>query len=110
NCDTPFSTAYRRGQVIRCPVAHGEGNYFASAEELRRIEGEGRVVFRYCDAEGETTAAADPNGSLNHIAGIVNERGNILGMMPHPENMVDPLHQGTDGQGLFQSLAARLAA
>ncbi len=102
---TAFTSAYTAGQVIRCPIAHGEGNYYADPETLARLEGEGRVVFRYCDELGRTTEAADPNGSLNHIAGIVNERGNVLGMMPHPENLIEALQGGTDGRGLFESLA-----
>ena len=105
NADTAFTRAYTAGQVVRTPVAHGEGNYFADAETIKRLEGEGRVVVRYCDENGETTKAADPNGSINHIAGIVNERGNVLGMMPHPENYVEPLQGATDGRGFFESLA-----
>ena len=104
NAKTAFTSAYTEGQVIRCPIAHGEGNYFADAETLARLEGEGRVVFRYCDENGETTDAADPNGSINHIAGILNERGNVLGMMPHPENLIEALQGGIDGRGLFESL------
>jgi phosphoribosylformylglycinamidine synthase len=105
NVATAFTSAYTQGQVIRCPIAHGEGNYFADAETLARLEGEGRVVFRYCDATGAITEAANPNGSLNGIAGIVNERGNVLGMMPHPENLIEALQGGIDGRGLFESLA-----
>jgi phosphoribosylformylglycinamidine synthase len=103
--DTAFTRAYRTAQVIDVCVAHGEGNYFADDETLRRIEGEGRVAFRYCDAAGETVADANVNGSLNAIAGIYSERLNVLGMMPHPENLVDDLVGGTDGRGLFESLA-----
>ncbi len=113
NADTAFSNAYRAGQVFRSPIAHGEGNYFAEPETLKRIEGEGRVVLRYCDAEGSRSPSANPNGAINDIAGILNERGNLLGMMPHPENLVEPLQGGTDGLGLFQSLtraAATIAA
>lgn len=104
NAQTAFSSAYAAGQVIRTPIAHGEGNYFADAETLARLEGEGRVVFRYCDTSGATTMEADPNGSVNHIAGILNEKGNVLGMMPHPENLVEPLQGGTDGRGIFESV------
>ncbi|TPQ51298.1 phosphoribosylformylglycinamidine synthase subunit PurQ [Prosthecomicrobium hirschii] len=110
NADTAFSNAYAAGAVIRNPIAHGEGNYFADAETISRLEGDGRVVFRYCDAAGETTMAADPNGSLNHIAGILNERGNVLGMMPHPEDFVEPLHGCTEGRGIFDSLVRAVAA
>ena len=105
NATTAFTSAYTDRQVIRCPIAHGEGNYFADAETLARLEGEGRVVFRYCDDKGETTAAANPNGSINSIAGILNARGNVLGMMPHPENLIEALQGGIDGRGLFESLA-----
>lgn len=106
NAHTAFSSAYRPGEVFRTPVAHGEGNYFADPETIARLEGDGRVVFRYCDATGQTGPHANPNGAMNDIAGIVNERGNVLGMMPHPENLVEPLQGGTDGRGLFESLVA----
>jgi phosphoribosylformylglycinamidine synthase I len=106
NANTAFSSAYAPGAVFRTPVAHGEGNYFADAETLARIEGEGRVVFRYCDAEGKTGPHANPNGAINDIAGILNDRGNVLGMMPHPENFVEPLQGSTEGRGIFDSLVA----
>ena len=104
--DTRFTSAYTQGQVIDVCVAHGEGNYFADPETLARIEGEGRVAFRYCDATGTITVEANRNGSLNAIAGVYSEGGNVLGMMPHPENFVEDLIGGTDGRGLFESLAA----
>lgn len=104
--DTRFTSAYRQGQVIDVCVAHGEGNYFADPETVRRLEDEGRVAFRYCDADGVLTEDANRNGSLNSIAGIYSEQRNVLGMMPHPENFVDALVGGTDGKGLFDSLAA----
>ncbi|MBE7203251.1 MAG: phosphoribosylformylglycinamidine synthase subunit PurQ [Parafilimonas terrae] len=104
--DTRFTSAYRQGQVIDVCVAHGEGNYFADPETLARIEGEGRVAFRYCDANGTITVEANRNGSLNAIAGVFSENRNVLGMMPHPENFVEGLIGGTDGRGLFDSLAA----
>ena len=103
NNDTDFTRAYAKGQVIRCPVAHHDGNYFADPETLARLEGEGRVAFRY--AEG-----TNPNGSINDIAGILNEAGNVLGMMPHPENLIEALHGGLDGRGLFESVAQAIAA
>lgn len=103
--DTNFTCAYDSGQVIEVCVAHGEGNYFTDSETLARLEGDGRVAFRYCDEGGKTGGAANPNGSVNDIAGVYSERFNILGMMPHPENLVDPLAGGTDGRGLFESLA-----
>ncbi|MBB5765409.1 phosphoribosylformylglycinamidine synthase subunit PurQ [Methylorubrum rhodesianum] len=104
--DTRFTSAYTEGQVIDVCVAHGEGNYFADSETIERLEGEGRVAFRYCDATGALTEDANRNGSLNSIAGIYSEQRNVLGMMPHPENFVDGLVGGTDGKGLFDSLAA----
>jgi len=104
--DTRFTRAYAPHQVIDVCVAHGEGNYFADSETLARIEGEGRVAFRYCDAQGQLTVAANRNGSLNSIAGVYSETANVLGMMPHPENFVEGLIGGTDGRGLFESLAA----
>ncbi len=109
--DSAFTGAYAPGQVIDVCVAHGEGNYVADPETLARLEGDGRVAFRYCTAEGRVTADANCNGSLNSIAGIYSERLNVLGMMPHPENLIDDLVGGTDGRGLFESLAgARRAA
>ena len=105
NAASAFTSAYAPGQVIRCPIAHGEGNYFADPETLARLEGEGRVVFRYCDPTGALTPEANVNGSINSIAGILNERGNVLGMMPHPENLIESLQGGIDGRGLFESLA-----
>ena len=104
--DTRFTSAYAEGQVIDVCVAHGEGNYFADAETIDRLEGDGRVAFRYCDADGAITVEANRNGSLNAIAGIYSEQRNVLGMMPHPENFIDSLVGGIDGKGLFDSLAA----
>jgi len=95
--------------VLRVPVAHGEGCYFADDGTLDRLEAAGQVAFRYCDATGLVTPAANPNGAIRNIAGIVNEAGNVLGMMPHPERAVDPLLGSTDGLGVFRSLAAHLA-
>ncbi|WP_288581782.1 phosphoribosylformylglycinamidine synthase subunit PurQ [uncultured Methylobacterium sp.] len=103
--DTAFTRAYTQNEVIDVCVAHGEGNYFADPETLARLEGEGRVAFRYCDAAGELTVEANRNGSLNSIAGIYSDTRNVLGMMPHPENFVEGLVGGTDGRGLFESLA-----
>lgn len=107
--ETAFTSAYAKGQVLRCPIAHGEGNYFADPETLARLEGEGRVAFRYCDADGALTEAANPNGSINSIAGILDASGRVLGMMPHPENLIEALQGGIDGRGIFESLA-RIAA
>jgi phosphoribosylformylglycinamidine synthase len=104
NTDTPFTSRYVSGQVLRVPIAHGEGEYVADAATIERLERERRVVFRYVDARGEATAAANPNGSMNNIAGIVNEAGNVLGLMPHPERAVEALLGSTDGLPLFESL------
>ena len=106
--DTPFTRGYNAGQVIRVPVAHGEGNYEADEETLKRLEGEGRVLYRYCSADGVVDDAANFNGAAHSIAGVVNERGNVLGMMPHPENHVEDIMGCTDGRGLFAGLAAHL--
>ncbi len=110
NASTPFSRAYRQGQVIRCPVAHHDGNYFADTPTLDRLEGENQVVYRYSEADGAVTDEANPNGSLNNIAGIINAAGNVLGMMPHPENLIEPLQGGSDGRGIFESLVEAVAA
>ena len=100
NSATPFTRGYAAGDRITIPVAHHDGNYFADNDTLDRLEGEGRVAFRYTD---------NVNGSVRGIAGIVNEGGNVLGMMPHPERAIDPLHGGTDGRALFACLARTLA-
>jgi phosphoribosylformylglycinamidine synthase subunit PurQ / glutaminase len=105
---TPFTRGYNAGQVIRVPVAHGEGNFVADADTIARIEGEGRVVFRYCAPDGTVSSASNVNGSTNAIAGIVNARGNVLGMMPHPENQVEAALGSTDGRGLFAGLTEHL--
>jgi phosphoribosylformylglycinamidine synthase len=106
--DTPFTRGYNAGQVIKVPTAHGEGNYTADAETVARLEGEGRVVFRYSAPDGARADAYNANGSTNAIAGIVNERGNVLGMMPHPENHVEAVIGSTDGRGMFAGLADHL--
>jgi phosphoribosylformylglycinamidine synthase len=110
NANTPFTAGYAQGQVIRVPIAHAEGNYFADPATLDRLEGDGRVAFRYCDASGATTPAANPNGAARSIAGILNETRNVLGMMPHPERLADPVLGGTDGRAMFESLTRALAA
>jgi phosphoribosylformylglycinamidine synthase subunit PurQ / glutaminase len=107
--DTPFTRGYKAGQVIRVPTAHGEGSYAADAETIARLEGEGRVIFRYVAPDGTLDEAYNVNGSTNAIAGIVNERGNVLGMMPHPENHVEAAIGATDGRGLFAGLVDHLA-
>jgi phosphoribosylformylglycinamidine synthase I len=107
--DTLFTAGYAEGQVIRCPIAHGDGNYRCDDATLAALRAEDRVVFRYVDAGGLTTDAANPNGSLDAIAGILNGRRNVLGMMPHPENLIESVHGGSDGRGLFESVVAKLA-
>jgi phosphoribosylformylglycinamidine synthase subunit PurQ / glutaminase len=106
--DTPYTTRYEAGQILRLPLAHGEGNFVADPGTLRRLEDEGRVVFRYVDERGDVTEAANPNGSMNNIAGIVDEGGTILGLMPHPERVVEGLLGGLDGLPLFKSIRDHL--
>jgi phosphoribosylformylglycinamidine synthase I len=110
NSGTAFTTGYERGQVLQMPIAHSDGRYVASKAVLDAIEGEGRVVFRYVDADGQASAAGNPNGATHNIAGIINEGGNVLGVMPHPERAVDQLLGSADGLPLFESLVARVAA
>jgi phosphoribosylformylglycinamidine synthase subunit PurQ / glutaminase len=102
--DTIYTRHYDEGQILRLPLAHGEGNFVADPDTLRRIEDDGRVVFRYVNERGEPTDGANPNGSMNNIAGIMNEVGNVLGLMPHPERVVEGLLGGTDGLPLFESI------
>ncbi len=99
NNQTWFTNRMAAGAVVTCPVAHGEGNYICDAETLKRLEGENRVVFRYA-------GGTNPNGAMNDIAGIMNEAGNVIGMMPHPENMIEPIHGKTDCRPLFEGLLA----
>ncbi|MFN0219894.1 MAG: phosphoribosylformylglycinamidine synthase subunit PurQ [Hyphomicrobium sp.] len=98
-----FTRCYRKGEVIKIPIAHGEGNYFADAATLDRIEGEGQVAFRYASAEGDVTPQSCPNGAQRNIAGIVNATGRVLGMMPHPERLYETALGGTDGRRVFES-------
>ena len=104
NASTPFTAACEQGQVLRIPISHGEGSYFADWAPLNALEAGGQVVFRYGTPKGEITDDANPNGSLNNIAGIVNEKGNVLGMMPHPERCCEAILGGDDGRFIFQSL------
>ena len=110
NHDTMFTNRYSEGDVLRLPVAHGEGRFTADAETIERLEGEGLVVFRYVNAAGAVDPSANPNGSVNAIAGIVSAEGNVLGIMPHPERAVDPLLGSADGLGIFQSMMAHVSA
>jgi phosphoribosylformylglycinamidine synthase subunit PurQ / glutaminase len=106
--DTLFTRQYEAGEVVRFPIAHKDGSYFADEDTLDRLEGENLVAFRYCDASGAVTADANPNGSRRNIAGIYNETGTVLGMMPHPERLIDPALSGTDGVKMFASLVETL--
>lgn len=110
NADTMFTNLYEQGEVLRIPIAHGDGRYVAPAGVLEELEAEGRVIFRYADAGGNTSADANPNGSERNIAGIINDGGNVLGMMPHPERACSPLLGSTDGVRLLESILARVAA
>jgi phosphoribosylformylglycinamidine synthase I len=104
NDSSPFTRLCRAGQVLRLPIAHGEGRYYADGATLDELEADGRVALRYCTPEGEITSEANPNGSLRNIAGIVSERGNVLGMMPHPERAGEALMGGSDGLLLWRSV------
>jgi phosphoribosylformylglycinamidine synthase I len=108
--DTVFTSRYTKDQVIRIPVAHHDGNYFTDPETHKALEDNGQVAFRYCAADGSITDDANPNGSLANIAGILNTAGNVLGMMPHPERLADPLLGGLDGAPMFSALAEAIAA
>ena len=110
NDDTMFTNLYDRGDILRMPVAHGDGRYVASADVLDQLEAEGRVVFKYVDAGGAVSADANPNGSERNIAGIISEAGNVLGLMPHPERACSPLLGSSDGVRLLESILARVAA
>ena len=104
NTDSPFTRLCARGDVLRVPISHGEGRYYADEATLDALESSGRVAFRYCAADGAITPDANPNGSLRNIAGIVNEAGNVLGMMPHPERAGEALLGGSDGLVLWRSV------
>ncbi len=110
NADTLFTSGYREGQILHLPIAHGEGRYTADEATLDELEGERRVVFRYVGPDGVPDDAHNPNGSMRNIAGIVNEGGNVLGMMPHPERACDVLLGAPDGLKLFESLLSRVSA
>jgi phosphoribosylformylglycinamidine synthase subunit PurQ / glutaminase len=106
---TPFTQGASRGQVLKLPIAHGEGNYFAGPDVISALESSGRVVFRYCDAGGTVTDASNPNGSLNGIAGICNDRRNVVGLMPHPERACETALGSADGRVMFESVVSALA-
>ena len=108
--DTPFTRAYSNGDVLRIPVAHHDGNYFAEPDILDRLEGDDRVVVRYCDADGDISSGANPNGSQRNIAGICDETRRIVGMMPHPERLFEAALGGSDGRGVLDSMNAAVHA
>ena len=107
--NSPFTRAYNAGQVLRVPVAHGDGNYFADDDTMKRLEDEDRIAFRYAPTNGEATERVNPNGSRAGIAGVLDASRRTLGLMPHPENAIEPLLGSTDGRGLFASLAQTLS-
>ena len=108
--DTPFTSLATKGQVLRIPIAHGEGNYFADADVIADLESSRRVIFRYCDSRGQTTDDANPNGSVNSIAGICSQGRNVVGLMPHPERACEPVLGSADGLVLFESVLSQVAA
>jgi phosphoribosylformylglycinamidine synthase I len=108
NNDTPFTRAMRVGQVLKMPISHGEGKYYADQDTMRRLREKTQIVFRYCTEDGRVTREANPNGSMDNIAGIVNEEGTVLGMMPHPERAAESAMGGTDGVQIFHSLLGSL--
>ena len=107
---TPYTRAYEQGQVVTYPISHGDGSYFADPQTLAELETHGQVVFRYCGAAGNVTPEVNPNGSLNNIAGIRNRRGNVLGLMPHPERACEAILGGEDGRGVFDSLVGAMVS
>jgi phosphoribosylformylglycinamidine synthase I len=110
NAESMFTNRYQRGQILTMPVAHGDGRYTADADTLKRMEGDGRVVLRYVQGDGDADRYWSPNGAMNGIAGIVSDAGNVMGLMPHPERAVDAVLGSTDGLGIFESMLARVAA
>lgn len=109
NTETRFSNQYTTGQILRLPIAHGEGRFTADTDTIDRLEQNGQIVFRYVNAAGEIAPATDPNGSMRGIAGIVNERGNVLGLMPHPERAAEAIVGSDDGVGVFESILAHVS-
>ena len=109
NTDSPFTAKYRKGEIVRYPVAHGDGNFWADSDTVKRIEDNGQVAFRYVDANGGDDVLGNPNGSAAGIAGIFNESKTVLGLMPHPEDAIEALHGNTDGRPMFEGLVDALA-
>jgi phosphoribosylformylglycinamidine synthase subunit PurQ / glutaminase len=110
NTSTIYTQTYKKAEVIKIPIAHAEGNYFSDKDTLDRLEGEGRVVFRYCDAAGKVAPETCPNGAQRNIAGICDATGRILGMMPHPERLIEPALGGSDGRRMFESVITSMVA
>lgn len=110
NSQTPFTVTMREGQVLKMPISHGEGRYYADPETLKRLQAKGQIVFRYSTSEGEIAEAANPNGSLENIAGICNDRGNVLGLMPHPERASEAILGSEDGRLMFESIVKSLTS
>jgi phosphoribosylformylglycinamidine synthase len=108
NAETSFTRAMRQGQVLKMPISHGEGKYHADAETLRRLRAKNQIVFRYCTEDGRIAKEANPNGSLDNIAGVINEEGTVLGLMPHPERAAEAAVGGTDGTLIFHSILGTL--
>lgn len=104
NVNSLFTNKCKKSQVLKMPISHGEGRFWCDEETLKDLQDNNRILFRYCTENGEVTESANPNGSINNIAGIINREGNILGMMPHPERVCEPLIGGIDGQYIFKSL------
>ena len=109
NRNTSFTNSIPAGKLLRVPIAHGEGCYFADADQLKRLEAGGQILWRYVNEKGQATEIANPNGSLQNIAGIMNERGNVAGLMPHPERAIEPLLGSDDGRLIFESVINALA-
>jgi len=107
--DTPFTGRMQRGQVVRMPISHGEGRYYIDRETFKRLADNDQVVFRYCDERGNPTKEANPNGSLDHVAGVCNERRNVLGLMPHPERAAEAILGSEDGRLMFASILETFA-
>lgn len=108
NANTRFTSECSTAEVLRIPIAHGEGNYFADEKTINHLESNGQILFRYCESDGSITPESNPNGSKNNIAGIMNEDGNIMGLMPHPERAADPVLERIDGQKIFRSIITSL--
>ncbi|MFN3475942.1 MAG: phosphoribosylformylglycinamidine synthase subunit PurQ [Candidatus Methylomirabilales bacterium] len=110
NSRTPFTLTAKEGQVLKMPISHGEGRYYADPETLKRLKERGQIVFRYSTSEGEIAEAANPNGSLENIAGICNDQGNVLGLMPHPERASESILGSEDGRLMFESIVKNLSS